>query len=433
MLRHGYMPFPSLFARSKGRETSTQHHTYPENKLEEWPLLNSLLLTVTRLFALKAPDIYFEQIRIGNNLKGVWMIADPAKAPDVVVYYLHGGGFSMGSASFYLEFLMAWVTILRDGVASEPHGSGNSRRNFENPALFALDYSLVPTETFPTQLEETIKGYEYVLSTINSPSSTGVKTSKYPEGSKGRDSPPIVVSGDSAGATLVLSLLLRLAQNRTSTQPGKALPPPRFAALISPWSSLISPRNADTSSDYLNANSLHLYAGQYLQKSNVPSLKSTGGPYGVSLAEIASPGSLFDDNSQHLEMWRAASPTNGYYIIHGVEEVFAPETRRLVSTLKTASSGIADEKPDTAVNKHNRAGENTHRASVTLKEKKAGIHAWPIVALFLGENAEDILHESNKYNNYRNQNGKSCNAANAGQLQRLEGVRDLAQACLAGI
>ncbi|KAI9671007.1 MAG: hypothetical protein M1831_005092 [Alyxoria varia] len=427
------MPFPTLFATSNGERASVQHHKSSEDGFGKWPLLKSFLLTITRLFALKAPDIYFEEIRIGDNLKGVWMIADPLEKPDVVVYYLHGGGFSMGSASFYVEFLMAWVTLLRDGVASGGHKNGDCRKTFRNPALFALDYSLVPTETFPTQLQETKKGYEYVLSTIDSSISPAMKPSRHSEEGNGPNSPPIVVSGDSAGATLVLSLLLRLAQDRTSTHQGKALPPPRLAALISPWSSLISPRNVDTSSDYLNANTLHLYAGQYLQRSNVPALKSTGGPYGVSLAEIASPGSLFDSNPQHLELWRAAFPTNGYYITHGAEEVFASETRRLVSTLKTSINTVADEEPEIAINKENKAEKNSHQASVTLKEKRAGIHAWPIVALFLGENAEDNLYESTKDNNYREQDGKRCSADTTGRLQRLEGVRDLARACLLGV
>lgn len=73
----------------------------------------------------------------------------------------------MGSAFFYLEFLLAWVHLLK------------TEGGYENPALFALDYTLVPEATYPTQLQQTLTGYKYVLSLVDSASS-------------------VVVSGDSA-------------------------------------------------------------------------------------------------------------------------------------------------------------------------------------------------------------------------------------------
>ena len=70
---------------------------------------------------------------------GLWIEGDHAddmEKPDLVVYYLHGGGFSMGSSYFYLEFLISWLTLLR-------------QRGFKYPAIFALEYSLVPDQVFP--------------------------------------------------------------------------------------------------------------------------------------------------------------------------------------------------------------------------------------------------------------------------------------------
>ena len=50
-----------------------------------------------------------------------------------MILYCHGGGFTTGSSYFYLEFLLAWATLLQDA-------------GFRNPALLSVDYSLVPDE-----------------------------------------------------------------------------------------------------------------------------------------------------------------------------------------------------------------------------------------------------------------------------------------------
>ncbi|KAK3063978.1 hypothetical protein LTR53_018681, partial [Teratosphaeriaceae sp. CCFEE 6253] len=54
----------------------------------------------------KSPIYWREVDRKG--LKGIYMVHDETRRPDVVVYYAHGGGFSMGSSYFYMEFLFAW-------------------------------------------------------------------------------------------------------------------------------------------------------------------------------------------------------------------------------------------------------------------------------------------------------------------------------------
>ena len=94
----------------------------------------------------------------------------------------------MGSSYFYMEFLLAWVSLLEAA-------------GFQNPALFALDYTLVPDAVYPRQLQETYFGYLHVLSIVKDPSR-------------------ICVSGDSAGATLILSFLRgsRSFPRRTETQ-----------------------------------------------------------------------------------------------------------------------------------------------------------------------------------------------------------------------
>ena len=217
----------------------------------------------------------------------------------------------MGSSYFYLEFLLAWASLLKD-------------TGYRNPAIFALEYTLVPDAAYPTQLEETISGYDYVLSV------TG-------------DASRICVGGDSAGATLILSLLLDIAKSPTHEKRR-----PGYATLISPWVTMVTPNNQNTASDYLNADSLHLYGCQYAaSESNLQN-------------PLVSPGVCKD-----LSWWSKASPSSGFCVLFGSEEVFGPEIRGLVALLRR--SGCA----------------------VRVREEPGNIHAWPVVTLFLSDTQEE--------------------------------------------
>jgi acetyl esterase/lipase len=216
----------------------------------------------------------------------------------------------MGSSYFYLEFLIAWLTMLK-------------AKGFHYPAIFALEYSLVPDETWPKQFEETRAGYRFLCEYLG-------------------DSSRICVSGDSAGATLILSLLLR------NEKVGEPVPRPGLAVLLSPWTHLVSELNQNTRSDYLDSNSLHLYARQYAGKASVDD-------------PVISPGRT------HIG-WQVSAPLKGYYIIYGAEEVFAPAIEDTVKKMK-------------------RSG-----ATVETVQEDAGIHAWPVVNLFLADCPEDRLH-----------------------------------------
>lgn len=229
--------------------------------------------------------------------------------------YMEGGGFSMGSAYFYLEFLMAWLSRLHD------HG-------FHNPAIFALEYTLVPDAVWPTQFTETCAGYKLLLDYM------------------GGDSSRICVSGDSAGATLILSRILHHGDHDEAPIIHEASRP-ALAVLISPWTHLISPLNRNTPSDYLDAHALEKYGAQYL-----------GGQ--STHDDIISPGLTYG-------RWKLASPTRGYCIVYGAEEVFAPAIEETMRNMKDEG------------------------ARVTARREEGGIHAWPVVDLFLGVTREERL------------------------------------------
>lgn len=264
---------------------------------------------------LTSPIKYSEIDR--NGVRGLWISGDGPEhleKPDLVVYYLHGGGFSMGSSYFYLEFLIAWLTMLKT-------------KGFRYPAIFALDYSLVPEGTWPKQFQETRAGYRLLCDYLG-------------DGSR------ICVSGDSAGATLILSLLLR------NEKVGEPVPRPGLAVLLSPWTHLVSTLNKNTPSDYLDSDSLHLYAQQYAGRASVED-------------PVLSPGLTYTG-------WQVSAPAKGYHIIYGAEEVFAPGIQETVKNMK-------------------RSG-----AAVEMTREDAGIHAWPVVDLFLADSAEDRLHGLNR-------------------------------------
>ena len=283
----------------------------------------------------------------GDGTKGLFVVKDPTRAPDVVVFYLHGGGFAMGSPWFYLEFLLAWADLLSS--SSEPEGAASRSRNaYANPAVFAPDYTLVPGGTFPTQVRQVITAYEYAC------------------GLAGPDA-AVEVAGDSAGATLALSLLLHLAleERRGAAAPVRR---PDHATLISAWCRLISKRNANTPSDYLNADSLHLYARQYM---GACADHSSGLANGAGIdPQFASPGDVVDEG-----VWKRAVPEGGVHFIWGREEVLGAEIWRLVERLR----GVVGDEKD---------GEG---GKVVTTEQAKQIHAWPVVDLFLAGSEKERL------------------------------------------
>ena len=223
----------------------------------------------------------------------------------------------MGSSHFYLEFLLALTTLL------QPH--------YHNPTIFALDYSLVPQASHPTQLHQTLNAYYWLLPRISHRASR------------------VCVAGDSAGATLTLSLLLYLAESSN----GPPVPQdmrPGYATLISPWVILISDDIRDTRSDYLNADSLRLYGSQYAGKT-----ENLQNP-------IVSPGRCKDS-----KLWRRAAPAGGFYVAYGSEEVLGPEIRQWVKLLREVG------------------------VRVVSREEPAGIHAWVVARVFLGERGEERI------------------------------------------
>ena len=210
----------------------------------------------------------------------------------------------MGSAHFYLEFLLEVTSQLR-------------MAGFENPAIFALDYTLVPEAVYPTQLEEVIAGYEYALSLTNQER--------------------LCVGGDSAGGTLVLSLLLQLAKHNPDSKPA-------FACLLSPWTKLVAERH-DSPSDFLNSHQLNHFGRLYAKDIEVDD-------------SIASPGCCND-----ISLWKQAMPEKGIMCAYGTEELLYDEICSLLDMLQKAGKVI-------------RMEEDT-------------MHVWPVAVVFLASDVRE--------------------------------------------
>jgi epsilon-lactone hydrolase len=109
-----------------------------------------------------------------------------------VVFYLHGGGYVIGSVRSHQGFAALF-----------------SQRSQARVAI--VEYALAPERPFPAAVDDAISAYRGLLAT-------------------GVDPSDIVISGDSAGGGLALALLVALRDA------GDAMP--AGAALMSPWSDL---------------------------------------------------------------------------------------------------------------------------------------------------------------------------------------------------
>ncbi len=101
-------------------------------------------------------------------IAGKWIT--PAVPSEKILYYVHGGGFTLGSSAIPLPFLLEMSHRL--GIT-----------------CFSADYRLAPEHTFPAAPDDAFAGYKALLELGYSPEN-------------------IVLCGESAGATLVLDIPL---------------------------------------------------------------------------------------------------------------------------------------------------------------------------------------------------------------------------------
>ena len=135
-------------------------------------------------------DAVFEDIE-ADGVRAEW-IDSLESSPSLVMMYLHGGGYIMGTTKMYHNMLVRLA-------------------NAAGVRVLTVDYRLAPENKFPAALNDSIKAYKWLLS-------------------KGYEPNKIVIAGDSAGGGLTLATLLKIRS--------LGLGMPAAAVCVSPWTDL---------------------------------------------------------------------------------------------------------------------------------------------------------------------------------------------------
>lgn len=221
----------------------------------------------------------------GEEVVAHWIGSSDA---DVVVLYLHGGGYTQPSTEGYYQY---WHRIVR-----KLNGLGETK----SIAVLQLAYTLAPEATYPTQLQEAATVLSHLLKEQGKPASN------------------VILAGDSAGANLLLSLISHLLHPHPVVAPIKLDEPLRAALLFSPWVSFRTDfasfeRNAEI--DLLVPTMLRRWAAVYLGKSREDPESDPGPVYGDPYSDP-----LTNEAGWWSGMHRVV---NDVLVLNGGDEVFA--------------------------------------------------------------------------------------------------------------
>ena len=137
-------------------------------------------------------DVSWEPGSAGE-ISGKWVY--PQNPSGALLYYVHGGGFTLGSSGIPMPFLLELSHRL--GIT-----------------CFSADYRLAPEHTFPAAPDDALAGYKALLSLGYAPEK-------------------IILCGESAGATLVLDIALMCRE--------QGIPAPRGIIAMSPVTNASAP------------------------------------------------------------------------------------------------------------------------------------------------------------------------------------------------
>jgi acetyl esterase/lipase len=177
---------------------------------------------VTQIF--KTPEDVNRTKVDADGVPAEWISA-PNATDAATIFYLHGGGYAIGSVNTHAEM-----------VSRLSRASG--------ARALSVDYRLAPENPFPAGLDDAVTAYRWLLN-------------------QGVDPKSVVIGGDSAGGGLTLATLLALRDA------GDRLP--AGAILLSPWTdpsgsgeSRVTRRDADPMiNPDLEAKGAAAYAGTH--------------------------------------------------------------------------------------------------------------------------------------------------------------------------
>lgn len=138
-------------------------------------------------------DINYSELDV-NGMYGEWVSVNRAHMKKYVILHCHGGGYSTGSS--------VYARTLTSKLAATT-----------SMDVLCFDYRLAPEHPYPAATEDAMKAWNYLMLL----------------GYGARD---VIVTGDSAGGNLALSLVLKLKEEKRLL--------PRGIVLMSPWTDLTS-------------------------------------------------------------------------------------------------------------------------------------------------------------------------------------------------
>ncbi|KAG2210044.1 hypothetical protein INT47_003480 [Mucor saturninus] len=122
-----------------------------------------------------------------------------AKEADLIIYFIHGGGFRVGHSLMYTDSFMRIIHRLKE--------KGMDAR------IFSIDYGLCPEVQFDRSKQDCMDGYRYLVKELQI------------------DPKRIVLMGDSAGGNLVIHCCSEIGKSGVADD----LEPPAGNVQISPW------------------------------------------------------------------------------------------------------------------------------------------------------------------------------------------------------
>ncbi|CAO3671062.1 unnamed protein product [Umbelopsis ramanniana] len=118
---------------------------------------------------------------IGEGMKELDQYEDikaRVRSADVVIFNVHGGPFRVGTSTMFMNAYVAWIKILKE------------KYNL-NAIIMSVKYRLAPEHKYPAATEDVLTAYKYLRRSLKIPHDK------------------IVVTGDSAGAALLLEAMLQ--------------------------------------------------------------------------------------------------------------------------------------------------------------------------------------------------------------------------------
>ncbi|RLN48738.1 hypothetical protein BBJ28_00001477 [Nothophytophthora sp. Chile5] len=134
-----------------------------------------------------------------NGLEHLWLRPTAPRETShmrMVVLYLHGGGFSILSPRMYISLGVSLASAIEEELDEDKSTRG--RRQVD---VFLANYRKAPEHCYPTQPEDAVASYKYLL------------------GHEGLAPSQIILAGDSAGGGLVMSALLRIRDAKPADLP----------------------------------------------------------------------------------------------------------------------------------------------------------------------------------------------------------------------